>query len=56
MYRDIDINEYYELCTRTEYKNSIKYDYKISPLLHSYFNKVTEFGSAEKGLGLGGDL
>lgn len=52
MYRDININEYYELCTRTEYRQSIRYEYQVQPLLKSYFKKLSDFGSAEKGIGL----
>jgi len=56
MYRDVDINKYYELCTRTEYTQSIKYNYQLRPLLMSYFKNAAEFGSKEKGMGLAGHL
>ena len=53
MFRDVNIEKYYEMCTRTEYENSIKYNYKVRPLLQSYFGDIQEFGSESKGLGLG---
>lgn len=53
MYRDVDIEKYYEMCTKTEYKQSIKYIYNVRPLLQSYFADFAQFGDCEgKGLGL----
>ena len=37
MYRHVNISEYYEQCTKTEYLQSIRYNYKLRPLLMSYF-------------------
>lgn len=53
MYRHINIKDFYEMCTRTEYNQSIKYDYQIRPLLQSYFRDAAEFGDSNgKGIGL----
>ena len=57
MYRHVNIKEFYEQCMKTEYLLSIKYDYKVRPLLQSYFRDVNEFGKPDaKGLGLGSHL
>ena len=56
MFRGIEVEKFYEICTKTEYDQSIKYKYKVRPLLKSYFKKMSDFGSDEKGLGLVGHL
>ena len=53
MYRHVNISKYYEDCTRTEYRQSIKYEYLVTPLLISYFKNPTQFGDPDgRGLGL----
>lgn len=57
MFRHVQIKEFYEQCTRTEYIQSIKYNYKVRPLLLSYFKDATQFGQPEDlGIGLGDHL
>ena len=56
MYRHVDIKKFYEQCTKTEYSQSIKYQYKVRPLLESYFKDPRQLGQEGKGIGLGEHL